>query len=101
MPLHPRHSPLAGNRGECEQVSLWGELAAGTHRSCGGVELRGKAVCLAAVVGWPGCHLPARAEPWNRSAPAGCMGCPREAAPLGAAELLPHCPENGSAQCLE
>lgn len=102
MPLHPGHSPLAGSPGECGQVSVWGgPAAAGAHKSCGGVELRGKAVGLADAVGWPGYHRPARAEPWSRGAPAGCRGCPREAVPEGAAEPLPRCPENGSAQCLE
>lgn len=51
MPLHPGHSPLAGSPGVCEQVSLWGGLAAGAHRHCGGVELQGKVVDPADVVG--------------------------------------------------
>lgn len=51
MPLNPGYSPLAGSPGACEQVSLWGGLAAGARRHCGGVELQGKAVDLADVVG--------------------------------------------------
>lgn len=61
------------------------------------MEPRGKAVCLAVVVSWPKWHLPARAALWNRSAPAGYMDCPHEAALLGAAKRLPRCPENRSA----
>lgn len=99
--LNPGHSPLAESPDEYEQVRGWGGLAAGAHRNCGDVELQGKAGGLAGAVGWPGCHLLARVVPWNRSTPSGCMDCPHEAGPMGAAKQPPHCPKNGHTQCLE